>query len=193
MTINYQSGIKNAVSICMLTLFLAACTGGSMLSSEKANFEEQATTDAATDQPLTRLRKAKLNVPCPAAVVRADTQAYVVYGKGKDVPENVRYQGTIRDLASNCALSDTGAVVVRVGIVGRVVAGPKGGAGEVSLPIRIAFLRDGELLYSELHRPQVSLTSTQLTQAFILLVEDIPHANPSAGAGQIYVGFDSRR
>ena len=190
---DYQSGFKNAVSICILTLLLAACTGGSMLSSEKADFEEQATADAAPDQPLTRLRKAKLNVPCPEAIIRADTHAYVVYGKGKEIPENVRYQGTIRELASNFVRAASGAVVVRVGLVGRVVAGPKGGAGDVKLPIRIAFVRDNEVLYSELHRPQVSLTSAQLTQPFTLLVEDIPHANPSAGAGQIYVGFDGRR
>ena len=176
-------------------LLLAGCTSGSILGNEETLTSEPATSDASpdSDAPFSRIRRAKLNVPCPAASVRKDTQTYVIYGRGKDVPENVKYQGSIRELAAECVRGNDGGVLVRIGVIGRVIAGPKGSAGAVKLPIRVAFVKDDEVIYSKLFQQELRLTDGQLSQPFSLVVDDIPHNSPSTGTGRVLVGFDSRK
>ena len=48
---------------------------------------------------------------------------------------------------------------IKVGVAGRILAGPKGGAGTVTMPIRIAVARqhDNSVLFSKAFRSRVTL------------------------------------
>src|SRR5205807_1091072 len=75
---------------------------------------------------------------CPPVVIRSGTEAMSLYDKGHDAdPEYVRFLGSIGRTARECHLDGDG-LSIKVGVSGRVVAGPKGSPGTVTLPLRIA-------------------------------------------------------
>src|SRR5690606_108459 len=85
-----------------------------------------------------------------------------------------------------------GQTVVKLGIAGRVVAGPAGGAGKVVLPIRVALIRDGEtVLSSDLYRFEVTLSEPDFAADFSKIQEGIVVPPGPADAGyKFYIGFD---
>ncbi len=77
---------------------------------------------------------------CPGATIRQGAGAWAQNaGQG---PTNIRYQANIVQIARECALlGDT--MTIKVGVEGRVLVGPKGGAGNVTVPLRIALVQEG--------------------------------------------------
>ena len=78
---------------------------------------------------------------CPPIQIRAGTEEMITYERGhENDPSYARQLASIKNTARECGVSATGALTMKVGVRGRVVAGPKGGAGTMTLP-RIAFAR----------------------------------------------------
>ena len=80
-------------------------------------------------------------------------------------PDYVRFLGSIAKTAREChQQGDT--LTMKLGVSGRVVAGPKGSAGTVTLPLRVAVAKqisDGKgPLYSQLFKIQVTVTPPTL-------------------------------
>jgi hypothetical protein len=129
---------------------------------------------------------------CPPVQVRPGTEALVVYERGHEQEaEFVRYQGSITKTARECG-GAAGQLSIKLGIAGRAVAGPKGGAATVKLPIRVAVVKQsGPVLYSEIFSVQVTMSPPDFGTNYSHVVEQI--TVPIAPGDQdliIYVGFD---
>src|SRR3954453_18590815 len=80
---------------------------------------------------------------CPDVKIRPGASTYAVAAPGKQpVGLDLRYQATIGRTARDCNL-EAGRITARVGIQGRVIAGPAGAPATVDVPLRVAVVRDG--------------------------------------------------
>jgi hypothetical protein len=132
---------------------------------------------------------------CPDVKVRAGASTYAVAAAGKQpVGSDVRYQATISRTARDCNLSG-GQVTARVGIQGRVIAGPAGAPASVEVPLRVAVVQGGineKTITTTVVRTTVSM-GEGLSVPFSVVAEDIVYPAVSADLNDsyiFYVGFD---
>jgi hypothetical protein len=139
---------------------------------------------------------AKADIDCPTVTVRTGASTWQVSAGGSG-PTQVRYQGSLGQLARECAvLGET--MTMRVGIEGRVLVGPKGGPGSVNVPLRIALVQEGpqpKPIWSKFYSIPVSVPQGA-SQAIFSHVEDdltfpIP-ASKNLDNYVVYVGFDPK-
>src|SRR3984893_14892286 len=75
---------------------------------------------------------------CPPVRLRAGASTYAVGASGKAATGNdVRFQATITKTARDCTKAG-GEITARIGIQGRVIAGPAGAPASVEIPQRVA-------------------------------------------------------
>ena len=134
---------------------------------------------------------------CPPVSIRPGTEQMTALQAGAKpdpvtgAPPPVTYQSSIVRTARECRTAD-GGVAVKVGIIGRTVAGPAGKAGTVTVPLRIAVVQGTDkIVKSELFKVQVVLTEPTLNSDFTKIDDSIvlPIA-PGNSDYKIYVGFD---
>jgi hypothetical protein len=146
-------------------------------------------SDKPTDIPADYFKRRGF---CPPIRIRGGTQALTVYERGHEAePAYVRYQASITKTARECSNTADG-IAIKVGVAGRTVAGPKGGPGNLTLPLRIVVTKQsGGVLYSQLFKIPVTLSPPDLGVDFS---EVIPQVAVTAGPEDrdliIYVGFD---
>jgi hypothetical protein len=58
------------------------------------------------------------------------------------VGNDLRYQATISKIARECSVT-AGQITARIGIQGRVIAGPAGAPPSVQVPVRVAVVQAG--------------------------------------------------
>ena len=130
---------------------------------------------------------------CPGATIRQGAGAWAQNaGQG---PSNIRYQANIVQIARECAvLGDT--MTIKVGVEGRVLVGPKGGAGNVTVPLRIALVQDGPQprpIISKFYAVNVNVAQGASQQSFTQVDDDLTFPLPADKNLEryiIYVGFD---
>jgi hypothetical protein len=128
---------------------------------------------------------------CPELRIPEGTQLLRRYERGhEEDPDYVIWQASIGNTARECLYDLAGNVTLKIGVSGRVIAGPKGGAGKVSVPVKIGIVKYREsILASELLALEVTIPpqgSTVFTQVREITV-------PSPGTQRdyiIYVGLD---
>ncbi|MDE2375851.1 MAG: hypothetical protein KGM94_01165 [Bradyrhizobium sp.] len=147
------------------------------------------TTTPAPGQP------AEAEIDCPQVTIRAGASTYAVAAAGKQaVGNDVRYQASITKMARECARNG-GEITARVGIQGRVVAGPAGAPSSVEIPLRVAVVLGGigeKVIASKAYRTTVEM-SEDGSVPFTFVAEDIVYPVPSAAVADnyiFYVGFD---
>lgn len=129
---------------------------------------------------------------CPKIEIRDGTEALRTYTKPKEPSqETIIWQASISETARQCREDPNGKMAIKLGVSGRVLAGPKGGPENVTLPIRVAVVKYKEaVLASELYKEQVTIganLSTVFRRVYQIEV-------PSPGKDRdyiIYVGFDN--
>lgn len=129
---------------------------------------------------------------CPIVRIRGGTEAFTVYERGHEGdPSFVRYQGSITKTARECRKTIDG-FDVKIGVAGRAVAGPKGGDGTVTLPLRVVLTQESSgVKFSKLYKISVTISPAALGGGFSQVVEWIPvTAPPNEQDFIIYVGFD---
>jgi hypothetical protein len=131
---------------------------------------------------------------CPPVEIRAGTESVDFYERGhEDDPAYVRYQGSITKTARECHPLGPDTLSIKVGIAGRLTAGPKGGAGSATLPLRVAVIKQhgGNVLYSQVFKVPVIVVAPQFFGDFSQVVDQV---NLQLASGDrdliIYVGFD---
>src|SRR5882672_5208036 len=78
---------------------------------------------------------------CPEVKIRAGASTYAVAAPGKQpIGNDLRFQATITKTARDCALNG-GEITARIGIQGRVIAGPAGAPSTVEIPLRVAVVQ----------------------------------------------------
>ena len=129
---------------------------------------------------------------CPPVEIRGGTGALVIYEPGHDSePDFVQHQASITQTARECSLTADG-LSIKLGIAGRVVAGPKGGPGNLTMPIRVVVSKESDgVLYSELYQMPVTIAPPNVAVDFSQVFQELA---VSVGAQErdliIYVGFD---
>jgi hypothetical protein len=183
-------GLSHARSVvaALFALGLGACAG----VNEKTAVEGVVVTAPAKE--VTAADFAKKNDYCPPIQIRAGTSSMTVYEKGhENETQYVRYLASITQTARECTMSgDT--LTMKIGIAGRVVAGPKGSAGNITLPIRVAVAKQfggTAPFYSELSKIPVSLNAPSFGANYNQVFDQVTvTAGPQDRNLIIYVGFD---
>ncbi len=131
---------------------------------------------------------------CPPVQILAGTESMVVYDRGHDGDAAyVRSQGSITKTARECHVIDASTLAIKVGIAGRIIAGPKGGAGTVTMPIRVAVSRqrDNSVLFSKAFSVSTTLTPPDYGSDYSAVFDQVVFkVGPDDRDLIVYVGFD---
>lgn len=173
----------------VLALGLGACAG----VSEKNVVESSAVVATPQSAPA-EFDFTKKSSYCPPVQIRPGTSTLEVYERGHEREQQyVRYLASISQTARECSMvGDT--LTVKVGVAGRVVAGPKGSAGSITLPLRVAVTKQfggTGPIYTQLFKVPVTLSpphfGANYNQVFDQIVVQAP---PQDRNLIIFVGFD---
>jgi hypothetical protein len=134
-------------------------------------------------------------VDCPVVKIRAGASTYGVAPPGKQpVASELNYQATITRTARDCRRTTSGQITARIGVQGRVIAGPAGAPASVEVPLRVAVVQAGvneRVLMTKVYRTTVGMTEGG--GAFSVVGEDLVFNMPqtlTSDSYVFYVGFD---
>ena len=134
---------------------------------------------------------------CPPVSIRAGASTYAVGLPGKQaVGNDLRYQAVISKMARECTIN-AGQITAKIGIQGRVIAGPAGAPSSVQVPLRVAVVQGGvseKVIATKAYQTTVTMTESG-SEPFTLVAEDLVYPAPSGEVGDTYVfyiGFDPR-
>ena len=152
-------------------------------------------SDEPVAAPVTPETQDTGDLTCPPVTVRAGASTYAVAAPGKQpVGNDLRFQATITKMARECSING-GVITARIGIQGRVIAGPAGAPSMVQVPIRVAVVQGGvneKTIATKAYQTTVNLTETG-SDPFTLVAEDLTYPAPPGAVGDayiFYVGFD---
>ena len=155
--------------------------------------EEQPTAPAPGAPPAAG--EVPSDLTCPAVSIRAGASTYQVAAPGKQpVGNDLRFQATITRTARDCQYN-AGEITARIGIQGRVIAGPAGAPSSVEIPLRVAVVQTGvqeKTIATKAYRTSVSM-SEDGSVPFALVVEGLVYPAPPGAIGDsyvFYIGFD---
>lgn len=156
-------------------------------------------------EPDTRVKASDLLAYCPAITLRDGTAYFNTYAKGgrkmkKDEAEegltetadnsaDVVYQAAITDVTRDCSRGG-GQLTMKVAVAGKVVPGPKGSAGAITMPIRVAVVHGSQVLYSQLHQYKVQVADMSAATQFVFNDPNVVIPEPSDKNYQVFVGYD---
>src|SRR5258708_15083442 len=118
----------------------------------------------------------------------------VEWGGKRAVGKDLRFQATITKTARQCDYN-SGQITARIGIQGRVIAGPAGAPSSVQVPLRVAVVQGGvseKTIATKAYQTTVNMTESG-SEPFTLVIEDLVFPAPSAADGDtyiFYIGFD---
>ena len=130
---------------------------------------------------------------CPELRIREGLELARTYQAGQpDEPGNVVWQASLGETARECLYDLQGNLTLRIGISGRVVTGPKGGPGAVTVPLRVAVVKYQEaVLHNQLY--PVSVTISGGSSAVFREVYEVVVPSPGQDRDYlIYVGYDEK-
>jgi hypothetical protein len=135
------------------------------------------------------------DLTCPPVAIRAGASTYAVAAPGKQpIGNDLRFQATITKTARECSING-GEITARIGIQGRVIAGPSGAPQTVQVPLRVAVVQGGvseKTIATKAYQTTVNMTESG-SEPFTLVAEDLTYPAPSADVGDsyiFYIGFD---
>jgi len=183
-----------ALSAPLLALSLGACSSISSVTSAvtpDANSSMGKFLRGTSAEPTTiDMTQFEKTVTCPRVQILPETHTLrVTFGGTEYEPGVVRYQATIADTARECVQGSDGKIV-KVGVAGRALSGPRGSAGTIKLPLRIVVQEGDTVTYSKLHTVSVNLTDSDPSQKWAFVQPDIAVTDPDRA--KILVGFDDK-
>jgi hypothetical protein len=156
----------------------------SLFSGDSGNLNSPAPQTAAAD------------INCPSVEYRQGAATMAVNGPGSEnTALNLRYQASFTQTARECILRGSN-LTIKVGVQGRIVVGPAGGPGPLSIPLRYALVREGaepKTLWTKLFMVPVTIPENQLNLPWLHIEEEMTVPSPSGDeidAYVIYIGFD---
>lgn len=137
----------------------------------------------------------RIEESCPPVSIRAGASTYAVAAAGKEATgDNVRYLASITKTARDCRRTGDD-ITARIGIQGRVIAGPAGAPETVEVPLRVAVVLGGvneKTIATKAYRTTVTMTEDG-SVPFTLVADDLVYPIPAGAAGDyyiFYIGFD---
>lgn len=129
---------------------------------------------------------------CPPVVMLEQTAVQRVYARGGDNnPDKLLYQASLADVTRQCTANET-TMTIRIVAQGRIVQGPAGAPGKVTLPILVDVIDGENVIYTQkvAYPVDVPVGGAQ----FIFDKADIQIPNAQGGASKftrVRLGFDS--
>jgi hypothetical protein len=203
-----KPGRKSVVlALAAAAALLAGCSGGGAgfnnpFSTAAPPEAELPTIGERFDQLFSNRPKLGETAPdgtepdCPLVKIRAGASTYAVAPPGKQpIASELNYQATITRTARDCRRSGGGQILARVGIQGRVIAGPAGAPPTIEIPLRVAIVQAGvneRVISTKVYRTTVSMTDGG-SSLFSIVGEDLVYNMPQNLTSEsfiFYVGFD---
>ena len=176
------------------SLFAAPASSQSLTDRFKSLFGGGKSEEPAEGAP-PAASDSQSELTCPPVSIRAGASTYAVAAPGKQaVGSDVRYQATITRTARDCNLSG-GQITARIGIQGRVIAGPAGSPASVEIPLRVAVVQGGvqeRTIATKVYRTTVPMSEAG-SEPFSMVAEDLVYPVPPGATGDsyiFYIGFD---
>lgn len=178
----------------MLNRKFVACfifAGAALLSACQSSGTRNPGPDLQqSEPPAGAVRESELRAYCPRVTLRDGTAFYDVYeGRAEGDPNKLVYRASISETTRACKYGQ-GTGSVAVAIAGKIVPGPRGRTGTVTVPIRVVALRGGEVIFSQLYRHPVTIADTAGATQFIFTAPDIAVPGGIDRSVQILAGFD---
>jgi hypothetical protein len=187
------TGIVLAFSVALASVTPAAAQ--SLTDRFKSLFGGKSDEPAESKPAPAPGQPAEDDLDCPQVTVRAGASTYAVGASGKPaVGNDIRFQASITKMARECSRSSAG-ITARIGIQGRVIAGPAGAPASVEVPLRIAVVQGGvgeKVIASKAYRTTVDMTEGG-SVPFTFVIEDMTYPVPPPAVADsyiFYVGFD---
>src|SRR5438874_11197994 len=189
-----RAAVAAAVSIAIgCSLFAAPAASQSISDRFKSLFGGGKSDEPAQQTPGESAEEPDLT--CPPVSIRAGASTFAVAPPGKQaVGNDLRYQATITKTARECSIN-AGQITARIGIQGRVIAGPAGAPASVQIPLRVAVVQGGvgeKTITTKVYRTTVGMAESG-SEPFTLVVDDLVYPAPSPDVGDtyiFYIGFD---
>jgi hypothetical protein len=135
------------------------------------------------------------DLTCPDVRIRAGASTYAVGLPGKQaIGNDLRFQATITKTARECSLNG-GEITARIGIQGRIIAGPAGAPSSVQVPLRVAVVQGGvneKTIATKAYQTTVNMSEAG-SEPFTLVAEGLVYPVPPGATGDsyvFYIGFD---
>jgi hypothetical protein len=193
--------IRTALSVGLACgLFASTAAAQSLSDRFKSLFggssdSDQPATSAPGAAPAPGQPQIDPDLVCPPVQIRAGASTFAVALPGKQpVGNDLRFQATITKTARQCQINGS-EIIARVGIQGRVIAGPAGAPSSIQIPLRVAVVQGGvseKTIATKAYQTTVTLTESG-SDPFTLVADDLVYPAPSASVGDTYVfyiGFD---
>jgi hypothetical protein len=184
-----------AVAGGLTCLALAPASAQSLTDRFKSLFGGKSEEEPAAAAPGAAVPQDTGDLTCPPVTVRAGASTYAIAAPGKQpVGNDLKFQATISKMARECTVNG-GVITARIGIQGRVIAGPAGAPASVQVPIRVAVVQGGvseKTIATKAYQTTVNMTETG-SEPFTLVAEDLTYPVPAGAAGDsyiFYIGFD---
>lgn len=182
--------MRSLAAASALAVLLAGCSMGSMFGgNDDASYANISASQSEVAQAASGALPA-IATECPPIRIREGAEFYRSYaGNRASDPRALRYQGVLDRVSRNCVVSN-GLITVRMGAAGRVIMGPSGSEGNVSIPVRFAVQRDGLAVFSQRYDLSVPVASGSANE-FAHTVENVAIPYVGGESITIWVGFDN--
>ena len=180
--------VRNMAGPALLGLMLAVsgCQSGDVGSALGIGKSEEKQQEAEQQKVLA----SDLLAFCPKVELREGTAYYTTYAKGGDGDrKQVVYQASITDVTRSCSRAN-GLLTMNVAVAGRVIMGPKGTAGTITMPIRVAAVQGADVLYSQIHQFQVAIPDTSAATQFVFSDPAVTMPIPQGTSVKVFAGYD---
>jgi hypothetical protein len=129
---------------------------------------------------------------CPQIFMRDQDAIFRTYAKGKkDDPQQIVYQASFGDYTRQCTLNDTNLTMTIVAQL-RLITGPAGTPGPVTLPIRISVVDGETVLYSEVTKFPTEIPPGAPGTQVIFRKDGITMPVGSGSLVRVNIGFDTQ-
>jgi len=184
-----------AVLAGMASGVLASPASSQSLTDRFKNLFGGKSEQPAESAPTAASPEPENDLTCPPVSIRAGASTYAVAAPGKQpVGNDLRFQATITRTARQCTKTGD-QIIARIGIQGRVIAGPAGAPASVDIPLRVAVVQGGvqeKTVATKAYQTSVSM-SEDGSEPFSLVAEDLVYPVPTGATGDsyiFYIGFD---
>jgi hypothetical protein len=201
MGVPFARRLRVALALGVAGAVLSGCGGGSMFGSSSDSSPSIGSRFSqifgSKSQAVGETAPAPVDneLSCPSVSIRAGASTYAVAAPGKQpVGNDLRFQATITRTARDCTKNGD-QITARIGIQGRVIAGPAGNPATVEIPLRVAVVQGGvqeKTIATKVYRTTVSMADGD-SVPFSLVAEDMVYPVPQGADGDsyiFYIGFD---
>jgi hypothetical protein len=127
---------------------------------------------------------------CPSVEIRDGTEFMPIFAKGKEgMLDAILFQANVQRVARDCDVSGD-RLTVRVGAAGRVLSGPKGAVGSVTVPVRVAVTIGDRVLYSAVSAATVDVQAPDYSGLWSIVDSNVTMTIDESHDATIWVGLD---